>query len=140
MEQSNEPLLQPASEIASSAEIRQQDRKGALGAAAAETSQTDDLRQERGGDGAVAVDVAASPKARKLSSYKKTLGNMIVSIVGAGVLGLPYAFRRSGWAFSILALAVMVGRGSLVLPSSSPHGPLDVMHKALILAAAMLEL
>jgi len=48
-----------------------------------------------------------SPKARKLSSYKKTLGNMVVSIVGAGVLGLPYAFRRSGWAFSILALAAM---------------------------------
>lgn len=102
MEQSSEPLLQQASERASSAEIRQQDGKGIPGPAP-----PDDLREERGGDGVVAVDIVASPKARKLSSYKRTLGNMIVSIVGAGVLGLPYAFRRSGWAFSILALAAM---------------------------------
>ncbi|GJN24965.1 hypothetical protein PR202_gb12744 [Eleusine coracana subsp. coracana] len=27
----------------------------------------------------------------------QTLGNVVVSIVGTGVLGLPYAFRAAGW-------------------------------------------
>lgn len=33
---------------------------------------------------------------RKASSAQ-TLGNIIVSIVGTGILGLPYAFRIAGW-------------------------------------------
>ncbi|CAI5985682.1 unnamed protein product [Closterium sp. NIES-64] len=40
-----------------------------------------------------------------LSSSGRTLGNLIISIVGAGVLGLPYAFMRSGWLVSLVSLA-----------------------------------
>ena len=32
------------------------------------------------------------------ASVRKTAGNIFISIVGAGVLGLPYTFRVSGWA------------------------------------------
>ncbi|WCJ40017.1 Transmembrane amino acid transporter family protein [Euphorbia peplus] len=32
-----------------------------------------------------------------LSSQPKTLANVFIAIVGAGVLGLPYAFKRTGW-------------------------------------------
>ncbi|CAI5485871.1 unnamed protein product [Closterium sp. Naga37s-1] len=39
-----------------------------------------------------------------LSSSGRTLGNLIISIVGAGVLGLPYAFMRSGWLVSLVSL------------------------------------
>ncbi|GJP30426.1 hypothetical protein CLOM_g1390 [Closterium sp. NIES-68] len=44
---------------------------------------------------------------QRLSSATKTLGNLIVSIVGAGVLGLPYAFKQSGWLFALICLAAM---------------------------------
>lgn len=40
------------------------------------------------------------------ASAKKTFGNIIVSIVGTGVLGLPYTFRVSGWAAGSLAVAL----------------------------------
>ncbi|KAJ8505197.1 hypothetical protein OPV22_006083 [Ensete ventricosum] len=44
---------------------------------------------------------------RRLSSQPKTFANVFIAIVGAGVLGLPYAFRRTGWAAgAILLLAV----------------------------------
>ncbi|CAL9044941.1 amino acid transporter AVT3B-like [Musa acuminata AAA Group] len=44
---------------------------------------------------------------RLLSSQPKTFANVFIAIVGAGVLGLPYAFRRTGWAAgAILLLAV----------------------------------
>ncbi|CAL9044387.1 unnamed protein product [Musa banksii] len=39
-----------------------------------------------------------------LSSQPKTFANVFISIVGAGVLGLPYAFRRTGWAAGALLL------------------------------------
>ncbi|CAL4936710.1 unnamed protein product [Urochloa decumbens] len=35
----------------------------------------------------------------------QTIGNIVVSIVGTGVLGLPYAFRRAGWLAGALAVA-----------------------------------
>ncbi|XP_052146265.1 amino acid transporter ANT1-like [Oryza glaberrima] len=35
----------------------------------------------------------------------QTLGNIVVSIVGTGVLGLPYAFRTSGWLAGALGVA-----------------------------------
>uniref|UniRef100_A0A1D1Y3T6 Proton-coupled amino acid transporter 1 n=1 Tax=Anthurium amnicola TaxID=1678845 RepID=A0A1D1Y3T6_9ARAE len=35
----------------------------------------------------------------------QTLGNVVVSIVGTGVLGLPYAFRVAGWAAGSLGVA-----------------------------------
>ncbi|KAI5059465.1 hypothetical protein GOP47_0025784 [Adiantum capillus-veneris] len=40
------------------------------------------------------------------ASAKRTFGNIIVSIVGTGVLGLPYTFRVSGWASGTLAVVV----------------------------------
>ncbi|XP_074558688.1 amino acid transporter AVT3C-like [Curcuma longa] len=44
-----------------------------------------------------------------LSSQPKTVANVFIAIVGSGVLGLPYAFRRTGWAAGvILLLAVAV--------------------------------
>jgi solute carrier family 36 (proton-coupled amino acid transporter) len=46
--------------------------------------------------------MAADAKAPLLESRSgatpaQTLGNIVVSIVGTGVLGLPYAFRTAGW-------------------------------------------
>lgn len=38
------------------------------------------------------------------ASVKRTLGNIVVSIVGTGVLGLPYTFRTSGWVAGSLAV------------------------------------
>ncbi|PNT73906.1 hypothetical protein BRADI_1g03980v3 [Brachypodium distachyon] len=35
----------------------------------------------------------------------QTLGNIVVSIVGTGVLGLPYAFRTAGWLAGSLGVA-----------------------------------
>ncbi|XP_020598178.1 amino acid transporter ANT1-like [Phalaenopsis equestris] len=36
----------------------------------------------------------------------QTLGNIVVSIVGTGVLGLPYAFRVAGWLAGSLGVAI----------------------------------
>ncbi|MED6106210.1 hypothetical protein PIB30_002663 [Stylosanthes scabra] len=44
-----------------------------------------------------------STKASKL----QTLGNIIVSVVGTGVLGLPYAFRIAGWVAGSLGVAIV---------------------------------
>uniref|UniRef100_A0A453P978 Amino acid transporter transmembrane domain-containing protein n=1 Tax=Aegilops tauschii subsp. strangulata TaxID=200361 RepID=A0A453P978_AEGTS len=42
-----------------------------------------------------------------LSSQPKTFANVFIAVVGAGVLGLPYTFSRTGWAAgSILLLSV----------------------------------
>eukprot|EP00897_Mesotaenium_endlicherianum_P010485 jgi/Mesen1/9465/ME000627S08839 len=51
--------------------------------------------------------IPQTSKQPKLSSTMKTFGNIIVSIVGSGVLGLPYTFMRSGWLFSLVALTVV---------------------------------
>ncbi|KAJ0088636.1 hypothetical protein Patl1_32821 [Pistacia atlantica] len=40
------------------------------------------------------------------SSYQ-TLGNIIVSIVGTGVLGLPFAFKVAGWAAGALGVIIV---------------------------------
>ncbi|CAM6088035.1 unnamed protein product [Calypogeia fissa] len=40
-----------------------------------------------------------------LSSVKKTFCNIVISVVGAGVLGMPYTFKQSGWLSGFLALA-----------------------------------
>jgi proton-coupled amino acid transporter len=42
-----------------------------------------------------------------LSSQPKTFANVFIAVVGAGVLGLPYTFSRTGWAAgSLLLLSV----------------------------------
>lgn len=43
------------------------------------------------------------------ASRPQAFGNIIVSIVGTGVLGLPYAFRVSGWAASAGAIFCAAG-------------------------------
>lgn len=40
------------------------------------------------------------------ATWSQTLCNIVVSIVGTGVLGLPYAFRVSGWAAGSLGIAI----------------------------------
>ncbi|XP_015690543.2 amino acid transporter ANT1-like [Oryza brachyantha] len=42
---------------------------------------------------------------RRGATPAQTLGNIVVSIVGTGVLGLPYAFRTSGWLAGALGVA-----------------------------------
>ncbi|KAJ7278601.1 hypothetical protein O6H91_Y382300 [Diphasiastrum complanatum] len=42
-----------------------------------------------------------------LSSKKKTFGNIVISVVGAGVLGLPYTFMRTGWLTGSLVLVII---------------------------------
>ncbi|XP_010555173.1 PREDICTED: amino acid transporter ANTL2 [Tarenaya hassleriana] len=43
-------------------------------------------------------------KGKPLSSQFKTFANVFIAIVGAGVLGLPYAFKRTGWLMGVLML------------------------------------
>lgn len=43
-------------------------------------------------------------KPHPLSSQPKTFANVFIAIVGAGVLGLPYAFKRTGWLMSLVML------------------------------------
>ena len=44
-------------------------------------------------------------EARRGATPAQTIGNIVVSIVGTGVLGLPYAFRTAGWLASALGVA-----------------------------------
>ncbi|KAM7519963.1 hypothetical protein LguiB_018925 [Lonicera macranthoides] len=39
-----------------------------------------------------------------LSSQSKTFANVFIAIVGAGVLGLPYTFMKTGWVMGLLML------------------------------------
>ncbi|CAN1805212.1 Amino acid transporter AVT3B [Linum perenne] len=41
---------------------------------------------------------------KHLSSQSKTIANIFIAIVGAGVLGLPYSFKRTGWIMSLMML------------------------------------
>ncbi|XP_010907369.1 amino acid transporter AVT3B [Elaeis guineensis] len=47
------------------------------------------------------------PPAAPLSSQPKTFANVFIAIVGAGVLGLPYTFMRTGWAAGAALLAAV---------------------------------
>lgn len=63
-----------------------------------------------------------SPPTGDRTTALQTLGNIIVSIVGTGVLGLPYAFRIAGWFAGSLGV-IIVGFATyycmLLLVSSS---------------------
>ncbi|GMI74702.1 hypothetical protein like AT4G38250 [Hibiscus trionum] len=48
-------------------------------------------------------------KGKPLSSKSKTFANVLIAIVGAGVLGLPYAFKRTGWVMGLLLLFSVAG-------------------------------
>ncbi|XP_009762702.1 amino acid transporter AVT3C-like [Nicotiana tabacum] len=39
-----------------------------------------------------------------LSSPSKTFANVFIAVVGAGVLGLPYSFKKTGWVMGTLML------------------------------------
>ena len=51
------------------------------------------------------IDVSSSRK-RGSAASAQTLGNILVSLLGTGALGLPYAFRVAGWLAASLALVV----------------------------------
>nr|GEU36852.1 amino acid transporter ANTL1-like [Tanacetum cinerariifolium] len=53
-----------------------------------------------------------------LSSTPKAFANVFIAIVGAGVLGLPYTFMRTGWITGFLMIFVVAGlvyRGMMLL-------------------------
>ncbi|KAF8410640.1 hypothetical protein HHK36_003172 [Tetracentron sinense] len=49
-------------------------------------------------------DTPLLPKSSPLSSNPKTFANVFIAIVGAGVLGLPYTFKKTGWVFGLLMI------------------------------------
>ncbi|CAM8902427.1 hypothetical protein QQ045_011971 [Rhodiola kirilowii] len=49
-------------------------------------------------------DTPLISKHKTLSSVPKTFANVFIAIVGAGVLGLPYTFKKTGWAMGLLML------------------------------------
>lgn len=49
-------------------------------------------------------DTPLLAKNHHLSSPSKTFANVFIAIVGAGVLGLPYTFKRTGWVMGALML------------------------------------
>ncbi|KAI4297876.1 hypothetical protein L6164_037737 [Bauhinia variegata] len=57
-----------------------------------------------GNSGATEDTPLLGPNSKPLSSQPKTFANVFIAIVGAGVLGLPYAFKRAGWMTSLLTL------------------------------------
>jgi proton-coupled amino acid transporter len=54
-------------------------------------------------------DTPLIAKSTPLSSQSKTFANVFIAIVGAGVLGLPYAFKRTGWLMSLIMLFSVAG-------------------------------
>ncbi|KAJ4963869.1 hypothetical protein NE237_023808 [Protea cynaroides] len=57
-------------------------------------------------------------KDSQLSSQPKTFANVFIAIVGAGVLGLPYTFKKTGWVLGvlmILSVAIITYRCMMLL-------------------------
>ncbi|KAE8704617.1 Amino acid transporter ANT1 [Hibiscus syriacus] len=52
---------------------------------------------EKNSDRIPLINRSHSPATEGTASKFQTIGNIIVSIVGTGVLGLPFAFRIAGW-------------------------------------------
>ncbi|KAE8125268.1 hypothetical protein FH972_020099 [Carpinus fangiana] len=55
---------------------------------------------------AVSVPLLESSSSTGTASTAQTLGNIIVSVVGTGVLGLPFAFRVAGWLAGLLGVFI----------------------------------
>ncbi|KAG6386378.1 hypothetical protein SASPL_155277 [Salvia splendens] len=53
------------------------------------------------------LDTSGTAKPAALSSQPKTFANVFIAIVGAGVLGLPYTFMRTGWLTSLITVFVV---------------------------------
>ncbi|KAJ8629303.1 hypothetical protein MRB53_022626 [Persea americana] len=49
------------------------------------------------------------PKHPTLSSIPKTFANVFIAIVGAGVLGLPYTYMKTGWLAGLLMIFSVAG-------------------------------
>ncbi|KAL5739811.1 hypothetical protein ACOSQ2_028991 [Xanthoceras sorbifolium] len=56
--------------------------------------------------GAVPLLQSSSSEGTGTASAAQTLGNIIVSIVGTGILGLPFAFRVAGWFAGSLGVII----------------------------------
>ncbi|KAK4405400.1 Amino acid transporter AVT3C [Sesamum angolense] len=74
--------------------------------------------------------LSSNAKPHPLSSQPKTFANVFIAIVGAGVLGLPYTFMRTGWLTSLIMIFFVAGltyRGMMLLIATrrkledSPH-------------------
>jgi hypothetical protein len=76
-------------------------------------------------------DGTAEGAGRGGATWAQTLGNVVVSIVGTGVLGLPYAFRTAGWLAGSLGVAA-AGCATLycMLLLVSTHRTLAILHHA----------
>lgn len=68
------------------------------------------------------VPLLESSSSTGRASTAQTVGNIVVSVVGAGMLGLPFAFRTAGWVAGLLVV-IIAGVSScycmLLLVSSS---------------------
>lgn len=65
---------------------------------------------------------SSSASAAGSASSIQTLGNIVVSIVGTGVLGLPFAFKVAGWlagAVGVIVAGVSTYYCMLILVSDS---------------------
>ncbi|KAH9737797.1 Amino acid transporter ANT1 [Citrus sinensis] len=70
------------------------------------------MRREEGGENHMSNEIEnpllpkSSGRVTGTASAAQTLGNIIVSIVGTGVLGLPFAFRVAGWLAGCLGVMI----------------------------------
>lgn len=70
------------------------------------------MGREEGGENHMSNEIEnpllpkSSGRVTGTASAAQTLGNIIVSIVGTGVLGLPFAFRVAGWLAGCLGVMI----------------------------------
>ncbi|GLT96293.1 hypothetical protein SLE2022_139280 [Rubroshorea leprosula] len=62
--------------------------------------------EDKGSETLPLIKSSSSSSARGTASVAQTFGNIIVSIVGTGVLGLPFASRVAGWLAGSIGLLV----------------------------------
>ncbi|KAK4741092.1 hypothetical protein SAY87_024680 [Trapa incisa] len=70
-------------------------------ASATSQSQALDLPPPSPGEDTPFLGDAQNPP---LSSQPRTFANVFIAVVGAGVLGLPYCFKRTGWIMGVLMI------------------------------------